>query len=215
MTIFFGGSGGSGLEPEGPDPSIQTPVWVNGVTQVVRFPGGGSQGKPNQANKVDINTYKDVNLIVIGYSAGGDTALIFADKYRNYQQTNSGGTGKITDIAVLGGTFTGQMTDGRDLAKEWPTVLGSLLTWGTDIYILDDRACGGGNANGYQAPSGANGTFHPEFRSISGNDCDAQAKIDDKSGQEHWDGGLSGSLGIGTNNSATFKTEVYNWFDAH
>lgn len=132
-TIFFGGSGGS-LDPKGPDPYYQTKVWADSATQVVRFPGGGSDGKPDQANEVDINTYKDVNLIVIGYSAGGDTALIFADKYRTHQIQNSE-SGKITDIAVLGGTMTGKMTDGRDLAQEWRGVLDNLLMWGTDIYI--------------------------------------------------------------------------------
>ena len=195
-TIFFGGSGGS-LDLPGPDPYYQTKVWADSATQVVRFPGGGRQGKPNQANDVDINTYKDVNLIVIGYSAGGDTALIFADKYRNYQQTNNGGTGKITDIAVLGGTMTGLMTDGRDLAQEWPGVLNNLLMWGTDIYILDDKADGGGQAGGHVVPSNATGTFHFEQRLE----------------QEHWDGGYP--YGEGTNNSVAFKNEVYTWFDAH
>jgi YD repeat-containing protein len=198
-TIFFGGSDGVNLANPGPDPKLQTPVWVQNATQVVPYPGGS---KADQANQVDINTYKDVNLIVIGYSAGGDAALMFADKYRIHQFQNSG-TGKITDIAVLGGTMSGTMTDGRNLAQEWPNVLGGLLVWGTDVYILDDKAAGGGEANGYQPPANATGTFHFVQRN------------DEQYGQEHWDGGLGGQLGIGTNNSESFKNEVYSWFNSY
>jgi YD repeat-containing protein len=194
-TIFFGGSDGVSLANPGPDPTLQTPVWVQGATQVVPYPGGS---KANQANQVDINTYKDVNLIVIGYSAGGDAALMFAEKYR-IQQFQNNGTGKITDIAVLGGTMSGLMTDGRNLAQEWPSVLSGLLVWGTDIYILDDKAAGGGEANGYQPPANATGTFYFVQRLE----------------QEHWDGGLGGQLGIGTNNSEAFKTEVISWFNSY
>lgn len=60
---------------------------------------GGINGKTNQANAVNIDTYKDVNLIVISYSSGGGDALIFADKCRGRQIQNCG-SGKIIDIAV-------------------------------------------------------------------------------------------------------------------
>ncbi len=61
-----------------PDPNLQTPVWVQDATEVVPYPGGSNA---NPANAVDPNAYNDSNLIVIGYSAGADTALMFADKY--------------------------------------------------------------------------------------------------------------------------------------
>ncbi len=194
-TIFFAGSDGVSLNDIGPNPSFQTPVWIQDVNQVVRFPGGGINGKMNQANAVNIDTYKDVNLIVIGYSSGGDAALIFADKYRR-QQIQNCGSGKIIDIAVLGGTMTGKMTDGRDLAKEWPEVLDNLLVWGTNIYILEDKAAYGGAAAGYKAPPNATGRFHFEYRPS----------------QEHWQGGYPGN---GTNNSPEFRADVYSWFAAH
>jgi len=159
---------------------------------------------------VDISVYKDDRLVVIGYSAGADAALMFADKYR----TQNNGTGIITDIALLGGTMSGTMPDGRDLANEWRKVLDNLLLEGTDVYILDDRACGGHEAMGYTPPPASTGTFHFEYRTIW-DDCSNEAKAQDPTGQEHWDGGLSGNLGIGTNNSVAFKNEVYAWFDEH
>ena len=194
-TIFFGGSDGQSVQNPGPDPYKQTPVWAESATQVIPYPGGS---KAAQANAVDVNAYKDTDLIVIGYSAGADAALMFSDKYR-INQTQNNGVGKITDVAVLGGTMSGTMTDGRDLAQVWPGVLDSLLIWGTDIYILDDKAQYGNEASGYQAPPDAIGTFHFESRTD----------------QEHWDGGLDGNLGIGTNNSAEFKAEVFSWFASH
>jgi len=198
MTIFFGGSGGDTAFP-GPDPFGPTKVWAESATsanEVISFPGGSNGvGKMKQANAVDINAYKDANLILIGYSAGGDAALIFADKYRKYQQVNNG-KGKITDIAVLGGTMTGNMTDSGTLAERWEVVLNNLSMWGTDIYILDDMAGGGGDASGYSVPSGATGTFYFDLR------------LD----QEHWQGGYPGT---GTNNSITFKDYVFSWFSSY
>lgn len=174
----------------GPDPYKVNKVWADSATEVEPFPGGANGvGKQKQADAIDINAYKDVNLILIGYSAGGDSALIFADKYRKYPQENNG-IGKITDIAVLGGTMTGNMTDSGTLLETWPVVLDNLLLWGTDIYILRDDANFGDKASVYSAPVGASGTFF----------------YDDRPNQSHT---------TFTNNSESYKNEVYNWFSAH
>jgi len=76
--------------------------------------------------------------------------------------------------------MTGKMTDERDLAKEWPEVFDNLLVWGTNIYILEDKAAYGGVAAGYKAPPSAIGRFHFEY-------CPRQ---------EHWQGGYPGMVPI-------------------
>jgi hypothetical protein len=72
-TRVFGGSTGNVHEP-GPDPISQKPAWIDGVDEVVRYPGS----KKEQVEMVDMGVYKDPNLIIIGYSTGGDTAMMFA-----------------------------------------------------------------------------------------------------------------------------------------
>ena len=99
-TIFFGGSNGSSLADPGPDPKIQTPVWVIDA-DVYKYPGGS---KNAQADEVNISSYKNNTIIIIGYSAGADTALIFANKFRDYQKKNSI-LGSISDVIILGGTI--------------------------------------------------------------------------------------------------------------
>ncbi|CAG0990738.1 hypothetical protein ANRL4_02454 [Anaerolineae bacterium] len=187
VIIFFGGSDGVNLNTVGPDPKLQTPVWVSIANLSVQYPGTKRQQAAQAVG------YENSKIIAIGYSAGADTALIFAD---NYRRTNSG-TGRITGVGVLGGTMSGTMMDGvTSLATVWQSVLNELLQSGANIYILDDKAAGGDEAASYVKPSGAPGIFHFEQR-LS---------------QEHWDGGLGGKTGIGTNNSDIYRDEVLNWF---
>jgi hypothetical protein len=204
LKIFFGGSWGQDrITERGPNPAEQTPVWNETADVVIQYPGS----KTEHAKMVNIDDYANTNLIVIGYSAGADSALIFAYAYWQEQQ-KQGFLGRITDIAVLGGTMTGNLIDGGNLATEWPHILNTLLGWGTDIYVLNDidQAGTGGEASGYSAPSGATGEFWYDDQS------------DPSTGQEHWQGPWGGPISYsstGTNNSPAFRDKVMSWFDNH
>lgn len=150
--------------------------------------------KQNQANSV--TGYENHDIDAIGYSGGADSALMFADSF----QQNNVGTGRITGLALLEGTMSGGMSGGLRLESEWGAMLDRLLLDGVNIYILND----GGNDVGewpqvasYTPPSGATGTY-----------C-----YDPRPDQPHWDGGLSGQVGIGTNNSAEYRDFVMGWLN--
>ncbi|MBK8139253.1 MAG: hypothetical protein IPK52_26115 [Chloroflexi bacterium] len=82
-------------------------------------------------------TTQDISLI--GYSAGADAAMIFMDEYVD-QLRQSGWTGKVSDIVIIGGTATGGMSGGRALEDNWSSLANSILHGGTDILVVDDNA---------------------------------------------------------------------------
>ena len=95
--------------------------------------------------------------------------------------------------------LTGNFGNGRNLRNEWKGILDDLLVSSTDVYILDDKAAGGGDASTYSPPPQASGSFY----------------FDERRDQEHWDGGLSGELGIGTNNSIKYRNDVMSWINSN
>ncbi|HUN24422.1 MAG TPA: RHS repeat-associated core domain-containing protein [Anaerolineales bacterium] len=210
VTIFFGGSN-EDISMEGPEPQKQTPVWYEIANLSVRYPGGTAKegkGKVGQANSIDKVQYENSNLIVIGYSAGADTALYFSNEYRKHIENNQK-SGFISDLVLLGPTLTWTNTDGNQMLGDRSVIdpiLNTLLTWGTDIYILDDLTGdpkdvtnilgdpASPDANTYLPPSSAKGTYTFLYKDIP-----------------HWDGGKPGQYGIGTNNSVTFRDEVLAW----
>jgi hypothetical protein len=189
----FGGSNGDDItQPYDPialgEPE-QIPAWVEIATEVIRYTGS----KAGTAQSVQTNVSNSL-IQVIGFSAGADAAIMFAD---NYISTNVG-CGRISDVASLGGTLSGTMIDGSSLAEThiWTAVFNRLLDNGIDIYALNDSAAGGNESSSYQPPVNASGSFI----------------YVDRPTQEHWQGGFPGT---GTNNSRTFRQEVLDWFNSN
>jgi hypothetical protein len=186
--IVFCGSNGNNLEDEGPDPKDQIPAWINDITEVIQYKGGIG-GKAGQANTANINNYSSSSVFIIGFSSGADAGLMFAEKFIREKNRNV----TVKGIALLAGTMTGKMSDGRDLSQEWRGILDNLLINGVDVYIVDDKASFGDEASSYTPPDGATGSFF----------------FDSRPSQEHWQGGYPGT---GTNNSPSFRDYVFNWF---
>ncbi len=191
-TIVFGGSDGVNIRNHGPDPAEQIPVWNEIGDLVVPYPGS----KTGQAGAVNINDYKEKNLVLIGYSSGADSTLLFANMYYEHQ-TGNNYSGRITDMVLLATTMT---DDAGIIDNEWPNILNRLLQWGTDIYILQDEANYGDRPANYNAPPSASGTFFFDSRPLQG----------------HW---RTEHLenpprpGTGTNNDTEYRNYVLNWLN--
>jgi hypothetical protein len=133
ITILFGGSGGD-TTIDGPDPICQTPPWVT----IVDVPLFYDAPKSNHANiGLAVPGVADADVFVIGYSAGGDSALMFADRYLQARNTD-GRSGRITGLLLLGATLTGETGSGS-LTNTWQSIIQSALTSGTHIYVYDDN----------------------------------------------------------------------------
>jgi pimeloyl-ACP methyl ester carboxylesterase len=77
------------------------------------------------------------DLILIGYSAGGEAAVLFAESYR----TNSDMNGTIAGMVLLGPTMTYTDAGGVQRAMtNWKTWFADLqTTYGTSIMVVDDN----------------------------------------------------------------------------
>lgn len=159
-VIFFSGLAET-LDPNdmGPEPVVQAPIWAYWATSLAftyQYPGTrneeGSearneiaiQGKQGQAYDAD-SSNQDLSsndyLIVVGYSAGADAALMFASRYT--------GNAFISDVVLLGPTMTGGLdpfgltpnTGAVNIAQnnEWQRMIEGLTINGTDVFVFDDR----------------------------------------------------------------------------
>ncbi len=165
-------------------------MWSAIADEGVQYCGG----KWNQVQGVEGN-YSNSDVFVIGYSAGADSALMYAYNY----MMNNQGSGQITGVAVLGGTMTGLMPfngQSSDLENHWQEILDYLLLNGVDIYIVDDWADYGDEASGYQEPDGSIGTFEHVFENM-----------------EHWVN--PNGTGISVNNSEDVLKRTLDWFNSH
>jgi hypothetical protein len=196
VILVFGGSNGVDItqpfDPIAIGLPEQIPAWVNDqtdydVTEVIRYTGS----KRTHALAVS-QDYKDADILLIGFSAGADSAIMYAYDY----VLNNVGCGRIRGVASLGGTMSGVMIDNMSNLQDVRTqVVDQLLLSGVDLYFLDDSAAGGDELANYTAPP-AIGSF--QFVS--------------RVSQEHWQGGYPGT---GTNNSDIFRQEVLNWFQSN
>jgi hypothetical protein len=195
-VLLFGGLGPGGLGPEGPPPKDQLPYFNQIASESVRYPGELPGGKQRQAKNVRGN-YTDVSLLIIGYSAGADAALIYADGYmRDHPKQEAAGRWKITGVALLGPTMSGGMTSpGGNLDARWSSIMHKLLRGGTDIYLLDDAA-----PEKYTpftaAPPGSTGRY----------------KYDSQPSLRHYD--PTSCCGEATNNSIAVRNQVLSWFNS-
>ncbi len=191
VTLVFGGSNGIDItqpfDPIALGLPEQIPAWVPVATEVRRYTGS----KQGTALAV-VGDYSDAEILIIGFSAGGDAAVMYAEHYLSSNE----GCGRIRGIAILGGTLTGTMINGANLMNEWPNVFDRLLFNSVDIYVLNDDAAYGDETANYAPPVSAPGVYvyvdHPQ--------------------QQHWQGGYPGT---GTNNNDQFRTEVLSWFSSN
>ncbi len=155
--LYFGGSAGGPnadtnhmLYGNTSEPFIigQAPFLANAADILVPYPGtpnigpNGEIGKELQAlNGASLLSSGD-NVIVLGYSAGADAALIFS--YRYIEQFN------IIGVGLLGGSFDGNINNNFDgLIKldqitmngnvQWQEMLDGILANEIRVYILDDN----------------------------------------------------------------------------
>ena len=179
------------INEPGPDPSIQTPHFAAAATiEPIQYPGSKQTQANNTHNEVNANNI-DGDLLIIGYSAGADSALIYADRYMREHPEEKDDWG-ITGIALLGPTMSGTMNEGGTLDAQWERIMNDLLAGGTNVYWLDDDT-----------------KDSPEFRSYQAPSCNGVLKKDRRPEQVHYD---KKNSGLGTNDSLTFSQEVLNWF---
>jgi len=161
VTVVLGGTYGqsNGTDFEGPDPQENLSMWIDRNTITVKFPGNSSPGSGDgkylqaEAANEQIIWFIDYNIVIIGYSSGADAAPMLGEIYYD---TKIGGAGNVTDIAMLGPTFSGDTGHG-DLGQEWSGLFDKLSRKGTDILVINDSAWGGDDATNYQPPDGATG----------------------------------------------------------
>jgi hypothetical protein len=194
--LVFSGSWGDPerINEPGPSPESQIPHFTEVATEAVPYPGS----KKAQADNA--NDY-DGDLLIIGYSSGADSALIYADKYMR-MNPNKSERWEIIGMALLGPTMTGRMDDlGEQFLDDpwedhgimhWERILDELLIGQTNIYLLNDSRRRASFMD-YNAPPSARGILKKEHRPR----------------QQHFQPGTSGT---GTNNSIAFRDEVLNWF---
>ncbi len=230
--VFFAGSQGDGvdeitgvrnIELAGPARDTQTPVWDPLADYWYQYPGySGNSGNLNGKNwhaeiaMADFDQLKNFNLLVIGYSAGADSALIFAQKY--YEKIDDQkAPGNITGLALLGPTLSNPTVEQADrnyfdLANRWRSTMDDLLfKRGSDIYVLNDSGPAGNSFSsaGYTAPSNAKGRLNHVIRD---NVYDGNTTTQQHITYEHLNPNWATN---GTNNSQEFAQEVVDWFNSN
>lgn len=200
----------------GPSPYAQIPAWINAVDAtgldyiVVPYPGtiGGKNTNPQDAPTLygkynqSVNAFQEINqriedgaitkttpIIILGYSSGADTPLMFTHDYQ--------GELNISSIVLLGPTLSGghpnyPVASGEAswLEQEYKLEILRTLVYGTDVIVIDDT----GN--------------HADVR-------EAFLRIDDLIGQfsycrvqlEHYDKDMEGD---GTNNNENLIIDIIN-----
>jgi pimeloyl-ACP methyl ester carboxylesterase len=204
VVLFFAGSMGNDPHARGPEPEDQTPVWVDGrvfqIDEIAEYVGtlfasdGTTVITPAKTRQVEQITgdYSIDNIILIGYSGGGDSAIMWANQYIS----NPANTGRITDLVLLGPTVSGTMPDKRQLIDYWQQILGNLVAGGTDVLLLDDAAQGDQNWYSVIQPTNPGaGTYY----------------VDVQTDRNHIETALPGNAGTGTNNDPTLVQEIWNW----
>lgn len=206
--VLFGGSQGTGnLDLAGPSPECQTPVWSDIADFVVGYPGTQTPDPTTQFTGKRLQALNAgqvmPNTLLIGYSAGADSALIYAYDNR--------ATGNIKGVVLLDGELDGTRSDGRRMgcgpnetqcinngdSQVWREMLDAVLQSGITVYFLDDKAGGGASkVADYQQPNGSLGRFI----------------YDPRLSVEHLDNGLSGLRGVGTNNNEDICRAVLTSF---
>jgi hypothetical protein len=85
------------------------------------------------------NQWLNRDVILIGYSAGADTTLVFLDESVP-RLREAGWTGDVSHIVLLGGTFDANLANERQMRTEWQTLLDNAISSGTNVFVWDDQA---------------------------------------------------------------------------
>jgi pimeloyl-ACP methyl ester carboxylesterase len=150
ILLFGGAYGAKWITQEGPEVKDQLPHFNQIATESVKYPGS----KRAQAGSVKGN-YDNVDLLIIGYSAGADAALMYADNH----------SGSIKGVGLLAPSMSGTMPEGGepgggDLRLQWKGIVDKLLTGGTHIYLLVDASFPESHyaplVSGYRPPGATN-----------------------------------------------------------
>jgi hypothetical protein len=173
VVVFCGDNGNVNL-PNSQCPQ-QVPAWsTNPIGGEVYFiPYQGDKSITGDFATNTLNIPNDVPVIIIGYSAGAEPALIYA-----VDRISQGG--KIQAVVLLGPTFSGADRNGTDLGFSsssggWKEYMDIISNYGGDIIIVDDQdghriryfcpILFGLNCNDHTAawdyapPAGASGSF--------------------------------------------------------
>jgi RHS repeat-associated protein len=201
-TIFFGGSNITDINKAGPSPYDDSPIWttdqIGRNVSVVPYPGtqyldGGNvetYGKMQQSIDAQ-GLLPDSNVNLIAYSAGTESALMYAVwRLENGQDVNS--------IVLLGPTFETSSMNFDEPDGGWSGVMDDLIEQGVNIYVLDDDRKED-VAVGYQPPTC--------------NNCGAYERLYDDINHHSTLPNFPLGLGWfqGTNNSPRIKNVVYSW----
>ncbi|NIT61334.1 MAG: hypothetical protein GWN00_35550, partial [Aliifodinibius sp.] len=196
-VLLFGGIGPGGLNEPGPEPADQLPHFNQIATEPVNYPGEG--GKEQQALNVT-GTYPSENkeLLIIGYSAGADAAMIYAKLFMDTHPE------KIEAVVLLAPTMSGSTANtlGGKLEDHWKLILDELLLDGTDIYLLDDahtQEAVAPPSYGYSPPGtipGETGDYH----------------YVNQDWRLHYD--PTSCCGDATNNSIQVRDQVVSWYNS-
>jgi len=199
LVIIVCGCSDDLCEEVGPDCDQQMPVWMDGDTETVKYPGG-TRGKRTQAE--DIKSKLDEKGILlteaislICYSGGADACLMYA-------QSRIAAGGLIGSLVLLGPSFTGKLPGGvrylddfnTETGKyEWEMILDNVLSSGTNVYLLDDKAWESNKATSYQPPDSATGTL----------------TFENDQTRNHY--GNPAFIGNSTNNDPIYAASIFSW----
>jgi hypothetical protein len=239
--IIFGGSFGQAeiLKP-GPDPDLgewnyyykpwtETPSGLEvPISNMIKYPGyvggvqSGSPGKPRQAlDAQNRNLAPGLPVIIIGYSAGTESALMYARWRVNQGQL-------VRAVALLGPTFvsfnedfvdqsgsdtslalhfgstnrleSGELDESDIHFTDWADYVSYLLINHVDVLVWGDNGSSLGSGE-YPLPEDPNGTHnYGNFEHML------------RGGIQHF---AEGETGIATNNSPAIRDEIYAWIYSH
>lgn len=210
ITIFFGGSWGgttpgTSITDPGPEPRCQTGIWTDIADLPLRYPG-------SKADHVRMAIgYENTDVFVIGYSAGADSALMFADKYLA-DKAIANTSGQITGVLLLGATLSGTMPSergGGSLTDRWQEIVSSLISNRIPVYVYDDA--GANPPWNFSSPSelykyDSNSTEHIDWQdyvSRCHTHFEATGQILPRPDQ---------AFAIGTNSSERIRDSLLSWF---
>jgi len=221
--ILLGGSPGdaSQIGPDENDPTTdaQTPTWYELVQpeHFYQYPASKLEHAKDAMGRGVCPKYANYDLVVIGYSAGADSALLFAEMYYSYKDANNT-PGNIIGIALLGPTMS---DDTGYLDTDWKRIMNDLLIErGTKIYAINDNGGAGDALEDYRAQSGYFASTY-EYDLQDNRFCDApdyNPEVDRKLGEpchgrDHWSTEhlTPGWATYGTNNDPDFRDRVIDW----
>lgn len=198
-VIFFGGSYPTDINIAGPSPYDQARIWTKDQSgkrvHVIPYPGNQygekDDGRPSTVpgktqQSIDAQgLLPDENVNLIAYSAGTESALMYALwRLENGQDVNS--------IVLLGPTFKTSSMNFDEPDGGWGGVMDDLISQGVNIYVLDDDGRED-VAVGYKPPICSScGTY--------------ERRRDDIKHYSRYPDWIQG-----TNNSSRIKNDVYSW----